>query len=78
MATYKFPQFNVEIVNPTIEIDLNTIGDKAIDKLLSVTIILSTDTAQFGVIASDMPYVETWEDSDIPAMVDNWLIQFEA
>ena len=75
---YKFPQFNVEIVDPTIEIDLNTIGDKAIDKLLSVTIILSTDTAQFGVIASDMPYVETWEDSDIPAMVDNWLIQFEA
>ena len=75
---YKFPQFNVEIVDPTIEIDLNTIGDKAIDKLLSVTIILSTDTAQFGVIATDMPYVETWEDSDIPAMVDNWLIQFEA
>ncbi len=75
---YKFPQFNVEIVDPTITIDLNTIQDKAIDKLLSVDVLLSTDTAQFGVIAQDMPYVETWEDSDIPAMVDNWLIQFEA
>jgi hypothetical protein len=75
---YKFPQFNVEIVDPTITIDLNTIGDKAVDKLLSVDVLLSTDTAQFGVIAQDMPYVETWEDSDIPAMVDNWLIQFEA
>lgn len=75
---YKFPQFNVEIVDPTITIDLNTIQDKAIDKLLSVDVILSTDTAQFGVIAQDMPYVDTWEDRDIPAMVDNWLIQFEA
>lgn len=75
---YKFPQFNVEIVDPTITIDLNTIGDKAVDKLLSVDVLLSTDTAQFGVMAQDMPYVDTWEDSDIPAMVDNWLIQFEA
>ncbi len=75
---YKFPQFNVEIVDPTITIDLNTIHDKAIDKLLSVDVLLSTDTAQFGVIAQDMPYVDTWEDSDIPAMVDNWLIKFEA
>jgi hypothetical protein len=75
---YKFPQFNVEIVDPTITIDLNTIGDKAVDKLLSVDVLLSTDTAQFGVIAQDMPYVDTWEDSDIPAMVDNWLIKFEA
>ena len=75
---YKFPQFNVEIVDPTITIDLNTIQDKAIDKLLSVDVILSTDTAQFGVIAQDMPYEYSWDDDDIPAMVDNWLIQFEA
>jgi len=75
---YQFPQFNVEIVDPTITIDLNTIHDKAIDKLLSVDVLLSTDTASFGVRAEDMPYVDTWEDSDIPAMVDNWLIQFEA
>ncbi len=35
---YQFPQFNVEIVDPTITIDLNTIQDKAIDKLLSVDV----------------------------------------
>ena len=75
--TYKFPQFQVHIVNPTISINLNTISDKAIDKLLSVDVLLTTDTAEFGVRAEDMPYVETWDDDDIPAMVNTWLIQFE-
>ncbi len=75
--TYKFEQFKIEIVNPTIQINLNSISDKALDKLLSVDIVLTTDTAQFGVRAEDMPYVNTWDDDDIPAMVNNWLIQFE-
>ena len=74
--TYRFPQFNVQIVNPTIAINLNTISDKALDKLLSVDVLLTTDTAEFGVRAEDMPYVETWEDDDIPAMVNIWLAQF--
>ena len=75
--TYKFPQFNVQIVNPTISINLNTITDKAIDKLLGVSVLLSTTTADFGVRAEDMAYLDTWDDDDIPAMVNNWLIQFE-
>ena len=73
MKKYKFPQFNVEIENPTIEIDLNSIQDKAIDKLLSVSITLSTETAKFGVMAENMPYVDTWKDSDITEMVNLWL-----
>jgi hypothetical protein len=77
MATYSFPQFNVQIVNPTIYINLNTIQDKAIDKLLSVLVVLTTDTAEFGVIAEDMTYVDTWDDDDIPAMVNIWLAQYE-
>ena len=77
MATYKFSQFNVEIVNPTITIDLNTISDKAIDQLLGVDVLLTTDTASFGVRAEDMPYVGTWEDSDVEGMVNTWLAQFE-
>ena len=77
MATYKFPQFNVEIQNPTTSINMNTIGDKAVDKLLSVDIILSTESSSFGVTAEDMPYVDTWEDSDVVIMVNDWLIQFE-
>lgn len=74
--TYKFPQFNVQIVNPTIAINLNTISDKAIDKLLGVDVLLTTDTAEFGVRAENMPYDPTWDDDDIPAMVNTWLAQF--
>jgi hypothetical protein len=75
--TYKFPQFKVTITDPTIAINLNTIQDKAIDKLLSVDITLITDTATFGVTATDMPYSITWDDEDVAPMVNEWLIQFE-
>ena len=74
--TYKFPQFNVQIVNPTIAINLNTISDKAIDKLLGVFVLLITDSAEFGVRAEDMPYVDSWDDADVPDMVNIWLAQF--
>lgn len=76
MATYKFPQFKVEITDPAIEINLNTIGDKAVDKLLSVDVLLTTESAKFGVRAEDMPYSVTWEDSDVPNLVNQWLSQF--
>ena len=74
---YTFPQFKVEIENPTIDINLDTIGDKAISKQLSVDVTLTTATASFGVHAEDMPYSDTWEDSDVEGMVLNWLTQFE-
>ena len=75
---YKFPQFKIEIQNPTITIDLDTIGDKALSKQLSVDVVLTTDSASFGVRAEDMPYADTWEDSDVEGMVLTWLTQFEA
>ena len=75
--TYKFEQFKIEIVNPIIEVNLNTIQDKAIDQLLSVNVVLTTDTAKFGVTAIDMPYTDTWEDSEVEGMVVKWLKQFE-
>lgn len=74
--TYKFPQFQVEITDPTISINLNTISDKAIDKLLSVDVLLNTNYASFGVRAENMPYVDTWDDADVPDMVNIWLAQF--
>jgi hypothetical protein len=74
--TYKFPQFQVEITDPTISINLNTISDKAIYKLLGVDVLLTTASAEFGVRAEDMPYVDTWDDADIPDMVNNWLAQY--
>jgi hypothetical protein len=75
--TYKFPQFNVQIVNPTISINLNTISDKALDKLLAVDVLLTTDAAEFGVRAEDMPYIDSWDDADVPDMVNIWLAQYE-
>jgi len=77
MATYIFPQFKVSIIDPQITIDMNSISDRAVDKLLSVDVILTTDTASFGVRAEDMPYKDTWEDSEIAGMVDTWLTQYE-
>ena len=74
--TYKFPQFQIEITDPAISINLNTISDKAIDKLLSVDVLLTTAFAQFGVRAEDMPYTDTWDDADVPDMVNVWLAQF--
>lgn len=75
---YKFPQFKVEIENATTVINLNSIQDKAIDKLLSVDVTLKTDSASFGVRAVDMPYKDSWDDHEIESMVNNWLKQFEA
>jgi len=74
--TYKFPQFQVEITDPAISINLNTISDKALDKLLGVDVLLTTASAQFGVRAEDMPYIDSWDDADIPDMVNIWLAQF--
>lgn len=74
---YKFEQFKVEIEPTSIEVDLNTIRDKAIDKQLSVDILLISDSGKFGVTAENMPYVETWSDEDLKPMVLKWLEQFK-
>ena len=73
---YKFPQFQVEIENPNIDINMNTISDKAIDRLLSVDVVLTTPNAKFCVRAEDMPYYPTWEDNNVTDMAINWLNQF--
>ena len=75
---YKFENFNVEIDSPIVEINLRTIKDNAVDKLLSVDVIFITDNARFGVTAENMPYDLTWEDSDIETMLTEWLKSFEA
>jgi len=74
---YKFEPFIDELENPTVEIDLKTIRDNAVDKLLSVDVILTVNGLRFGVTAENMAYVDSWEDSEIEAMVVEWLKQFE-
>ena len=74
---YKFENFRVEIEPTEILVNLNSIHDKAIDKQLSVDIVLICDGGNFGVTAENMPYVDSWSDSDIEAMVNEWLKQYE-
>ncbi len=75
MATYKFEQFNVEIVDPTTEVKL--VNDNIIDKQCSVEILLTTDTAKFGVQLDGFTYVDTWEDADIINWVNLELVKYE-
>ena len=75
MATYKFEQFKVQITNPTTEVKL--VNDNIIDKVCSVEILLTTDTAKFGVQLDGFTYAETWEDADVLNWVNEELKKYE-
>ena len=74
---YKLEPFIEPLENPTIEVDLKAIRDNAIDKLLSIDVILTVNGLKFGITAENMPYVDSWEDSDLIELVNEWLKQFE-
>ena len=38
MATYKFPQFNAEIVDPTVTVDANSISVHALRNEISLNV----------------------------------------
>ena len=65
--TYKFEQFNVEIINPVVEV-VNVI-DNINTKVCNVDVLLTTDTAEFGVTLNGFTYLETWDDADVV----NWV-----
>lgn len=69
MATYKFPQFNVEIINPSV--DILNVTDSIADKTCSVNVLLATDSASFGVNFSGFTYQITWTDEEIIDWVNN-------
>lgn len=69
MATYKFPQFNVEIIDPTVTV--TTVLDNIIDKVCSVNVILSTSSTNFGVTFDGYIYTTDWNDQDIIDWVNN-------
>jgi hypothetical protein len=75
MATYKFEQFKIEITNPTTEVKF--VNDNIIDKVCSVEILLTTDTAKFGVQLDGFTYVDTWEDADVLNWVNEELKKYE-
>lgn len=69
MATYKFEQFNVEIVNPTVTV--TTVTDNIIDKVCTANVLLTTASTNFGVIFNGYTYTEDWNDQDIIDWVNN-------
>lgn len=73
--TYKFEQFKTEITNPSVEV--LSVNDNLNAKTCDVNILLTTDSAKFGVSLNGFSYVETWEDADIQAWVSNELTNFE-
>jgi uncharacterized protein YlxP (DUF503 family) len=74
--TYKFEQFNVEIVNPNVTV--TGVFDNIKEKTCNVSLLLETDSAKFGVTLSGFEYSDTWEDDDIYAWVANELVNYEA
>jgi len=54
MATYKFEQFNVEIVDPTVTADEDTIQLQVSQNTISVNIVLETPTTRFGVLLDEI------------------------
>lgn len=56
MAKYKFPQFNVEIENPTITIDPTQIKVDALNNTISLLLSLETANAKvYGVEIDNIP-----------------------
>ena len=74
---YKFPDFKVEIVNPTITVV--NVSDKIQLKYCVVSILLVDEVeTKFGFTFPNLfTYVDSWEDTDIDAWVSKELIQYE-
>jgi hypothetical protein len=72
---YKFEQFKVEITDPTIEVQ--AVNDNIKQKVCAVDLLLTTDTAKFGVSLNGFTYSETWEDEDVYLWVETELKKYE-
>jgi hypothetical protein len=73
--TYKFENWNVEIIDPTVEV-VNVI-DSINLKTCSVAIRLVTENAIFGVTLDGFTYDITWDDYEIKAWVVIELEKYE-
>ena len=75
MPTYKFEQFNIEIVNPTVTV--LTVHDNIQIRECNVDVLLTTPTTNFGINFTGFTYVSDWNDTDIINWVDNELTKYE-
>ncbi len=69
MATYKFSQFNVEIINPTVTV--TTVTDNIIERLCSANVLLATASTNFGVDFTGFSYINDWNDQEIIDWINN-------
>jgi len=69
MATYKFPQFNLEIIDPIVNVE--KVNDSILYQVCSADVILTTPSAVFGITFSGFSYDTTWDDQDIVDWVNN-------
>jgi hypothetical protein len=58
MATYKFEQFNVEIVDPTLTINPIVQDVNPSTMTISADIVLETTSAKFGLILKEIAVVD--------------------
>ena len=54
MATYRFEQFNLDIVNPTVTANEDTIQLQVSKNTISVNVVLETPTTKFGVLLDNI------------------------
>ena len=74
---YKFSDFNVEIINPTITVV--NVSDKIQLKYCVVSILLIDEVeTKFGFTFPNLfTYVDSWEDADINAWVSKQLVKYQ-
>ena len=73
--TYKFENWNIEIVDPLKQV-VNVI-DNIENKTCNVDLLLTTDTAQFGVTLNGFTYSLTWDDQEVRDWVAIELEKYE-
>lgn len=66
--TYKFEQFKTEITSPVINVV--AVNDNITSKTCNIEVVLSTESANFGVTLNGFKYTSTWEDKDVLAWVN--------
>jgi hypothetical protein len=74
---YKFPDFKVEIIDPTITVV--NVSDKIQLKYCVVSILLVDEVGtQFGFTFPELfTYADTWTDADIDAWVSKELLAYQ-
>ena len=75
--TYRFEQFKTEITDPTVVVDMTNIADNTVSSTLTVGVTLTTQNAKmYGISLDKIPYIKTWENSQIQGLVMERLKDF--